>query len=78
MTLSHLLDDVSEGATDHCAKVEEHFEPLTVYGLCEVCLEVSRSKRHEAATAFCNELPPGVFGLQPWEDLHAMKQALMG
>ncbi|KAJ7699116.1 hypothetical protein B0H14DRAFT_3653435 [Mycena olivaceomarginata] len=79
MTLFHLLDDVSEGATDpfHCAKVEEHFEPLTADGLCDACLEVSRAKRHEAATAFWNELP-GVFGLQPWEDLRAMKQALMG
>ncbi|KAJ7320759.1 hypothetical protein DFH08DRAFT_926582 [Mycena albidolilacea] len=77
--LSHLLDDVSEGATDpfHCAEVEEYFESLTADGLCGACLEVSRAKRHEAATAFWNELP-GVFGLQPWEDLRAMKQAAMG
>ncbi|KAJ7320766.1 hypothetical protein DFH08DRAFT_819027 [Mycena albidolilacea] len=46
-------------------------------GLCGACLEVSRAKRHEAATAFWNELP-GVFGLQSWEDSCAMKQALMG
>jgi hypothetical protein len=80
IALSHLLDDVFEGATDpfHCAEGEEYFESLTADGLCGACLEVSRAKRHEAATAFCNELPPGVFGLQPWEDLRAMKQALMG
>ncbi|KAJ7320764.1 hypothetical protein DFH08DRAFT_819025 [Mycena albidolilacea] len=44
----------------------DSFEPLTADGLCKACLEVSRAKRHEAATAFWNELP-GVFGLQPWE-----------
>ncbi|KAJ7320769.1 hypothetical protein DFH08DRAFT_387104 [Mycena albidolilacea] len=62
------------GATDpfHCAEVEEYFESLTADGLCGACLEVSRAKRHEAATAFWNELP-GVFGLQPREDLRAMK-----
>jgi hypothetical protein len=74
IALSHLLNDVSEGATDpfHCAEVEEYFESLTADGLCEACFEVSGAKRHEAATAFWNELP-GVFGLQPSEDLRAMK-----
>ncbi|KAJ7820316.1 hypothetical protein B0H14DRAFT_3472391 [Mycena olivaceomarginata] len=67
------------GATDpfHCAEVEEYFESLTADGLCGACLEVSRAKRLEAATGFWNELP-GVFGLQPWENLRAMKQELMG
>jgi hypothetical protein len=76
---SHVLDDVSEGETDpfHCAEVEEYFESLTADGLCGACFEVSRAKRLEAATAFWNDLP-GVFGLQPREDLRAMKQELMG
>jgi hypothetical protein len=56
IALSHLLDDVSEGATDpfHCAEVEEYFESLTADGLCGACFKVSGAKRQKAATAFWN------------------------
>jgi hypothetical protein len=78
--LSALLDGISVGADPFRyskEKIEEHFKKLASRGLCGDCLEVSKARRHEAATTFWNELP-GVFGLQPWEDLRAMKQAAMG
>jgi hypothetical protein len=34
------------------------------------------TKMYEAASAFWDELP-GIFGLQPWEELRAMKRGVM-
>ncbi|KAJ6452234.1 hypothetical protein C8R45DRAFT_1113107 [Mycena sanguinolenta] len=49
---------------------------LTTDGRCSKCIQSLRAKHHEAACEFWDELP-SVFGLQPWEDLHAMANAAM-
>ncbi|KAK7018417.1 BTB domain-containing protein [Favolaschia claudopus] len=46
-------------------------------GMCSYCLEDAKTKQHEAATKFWDDLP-GILGLPPWEELNAMKRAAMG
>ncbi|KAF7361124.1 BTB domain-containing protein [Mycena sanguinolenta] len=49
---------------------------LTADGRCSQCIQSLRTKHHEAASVFWDQLP-SIFGLQPWKDLHAMAQAAM-
>ncbi|KAJ7910539.1 hypothetical protein B0H13DRAFT_1714278 [Mycena leptocephala] len=68
--LSKLLDVVAETWVDPFQMAY----PTT--GMCSKCLKLTKTKMHEAASAFWDELP-GIFGLQPWEELRAMKRAVM-
>ncbi|KAK7017627.1 BTB domain-containing protein [Favolaschia claudopus] len=46
-------------------------------GMCSYCLEDAKTKQHEAATKFWDDLP-GILGLPSWDELHAMNRAAMG
>ncbi|KAF8144973.1 hypothetical protein K438DRAFT_1847896 [Mycena galopus ATCC 62051] len=46
-------------------------------GMCSECRESAKTRMHEAASAFWDEIP-GIFGLPPWNELHAMKRVAMG
>ncbi|KAJ7901177.1 hypothetical protein B0H14DRAFT_3123697 [Mycena olivaceomarginata] len=48
-------------------------DDLESLGACSVCRETPKKQVHEAASAFWDELP-SIFGLPPWDTLHAMKR----
>jgi hypothetical protein len=68
--LSNLLDTVAETWVN---PFQMAYPPA---GMCSKCLKLTKTKMRDAASAFWEELP-SIFGLQPWEELRAMKRAAM-
>ncbi|KAJ6589287.1 hypothetical protein B0H19DRAFT_1367687 [Mycena capillaripes] len=77
--LSDFLDDLTdmEGQLIPHNVAENTLGTLTSLGICTGCRDRARSRIREAASAFWDELP-GIFELQPWEELHAMERTAMG
>ncbi|KAJ6602716.1 hypothetical protein DFH09DRAFT_1125384, partial [Mycena vulgaris] len=56
---------------------DDKLESLKTEGMCDVCYELAKMRHDSAAVAFWDTLP-SIFGLPPWTELRAMKQAAMG
>jgi hypothetical protein len=77
--LANLLRKLSDPVLNPIplAVVQIIMDNLESLGACSVCREMPKKQVHEAASAFWDELP-SIFGLPPWDTLHAMKRAAMG
>ncbi|KAJ7112981.1 hypothetical protein C8R44DRAFT_631545 [Mycena epipterygia] len=52
-------------------------EQFAAVGVCGMCCQLAKARHREASSAFWDKLP-SLFGLPPWEDLHAMKEGAIG
>ncbi|KAF8175525.1 hypothetical protein K438DRAFT_1847891 [Mycena galopus ATCC 62051] len=57
--------------------MQDTMDNMESLGLCNECRESAKTRLHEAASAFWDSLPD-IFGLPPWNELHAMKRVAMG
>ncbi|KAJ7655795.1 hypothetical protein DFH06DRAFT_992531 [Mycena polygramma] len=64
------LDPLSEWDADRWQKLRKR-------GICDACYESAKEKHHLDASKFWGKLP-AIFGLPPWEELHAMERKAMG
>ncbi|KAJ7078819.1 hypothetical protein C8R43DRAFT_1143344 [Mycena crocata] len=69
---------------DRCAtefdcniSIPDKVQSLRDDGLCNDCCVKAARRAQAARSAFWDALP-GIFGLPPWDELHAMKRAAMG
>ncbi|KAK7018451.1 BTB domain-containing protein [Favolaschia claudopus] len=76
--ITELLNLVSVDAVDVFDMAKKVLRYLTSNGrLCTECANIARTKQHEGASAFWNELPQ-IFGLQSWGELRALRRIAMG
>ncbi|KAK7018416.1 BTB domain-containing protein [Favolaschia claudopus] len=75
-SLSQLLETLSDSYISPLPPSED-LQNFEDNGACSNCLADAKTKQHEAASKFWDELPQ-IFGLPPWKDLRAMKRAAMG
>ncbi|KAJ7161885.1 hypothetical protein C8R43DRAFT_919788 [Mycena crocata] len=76
--LCALLDDVAQSTfAIPLMDPKKTFKRKKKAGICKACYDLAKTTRLEAATAFWDRLP-AIYGLPPWAELVAMKQAAMG
>ncbi|KAJ7602457.1 hypothetical protein DFH06DRAFT_1023771 [Mycena polygramma] len=74
--LSDLFDIVGDTWVNPFSRPTEFLDSLKAYGVCSSCLALANSQHQEACHQFWDDLP-NIFGLPPWDELHAMERAAM-
>ncbi|KAJ6549977.1 hypothetical protein B0H19DRAFT_1073872 [Mycena capillaripes] len=76
--LAELFDSVKKGEALEplCEWTEAGEHPLGTKGLCASCYDSAQARHMGALSAFWDSIP-SVFGLPPWNELHALKTAVM-
>ncbi|KAJ7901174.1 hypothetical protein B0H14DRAFT_2670909 [Mycena olivaceomarginata] len=75
--LLELLSQVSKSHLNPLGPDTDIVAIMRAFGMCSDCCELAGAVAHTASSRFWDDLP-SIFGLPPWDELHAMKNTAMG